>query len=106
MSNRSWVKSSFSDAGGNNCIQVCANTYTVAIRESAEPGQVIRITPSAFRALVRETKASAPACAPDAGRTRRFIPCGAEFRTSRDIEETALSPDATQSFIRSIAREL
>ncbi|MER5783566.1 DUF397 domain-containing protein [Streptomyces mobaraensis] len=60
-----WFKSSFSDAGGNNCVQVCANTPGIALRESSEPEHVIRTSPSAFHSLIREIRAGAPFAASD-----------------------------------------
>ncbi|MFI0736677.1 DUF397 domain-containing protein [Streptomyces sp. NPDC021100] len=56
-----WFKSPLSDAGGNNCVQVCTNTPGIALREGSEPEHGIRTSPSAFRALVRGTRASATA---------------------------------------------
>ncbi|MDT3396951.1 DUF397 domain-containing protein [Streptomyces sp. B1866] len=52
-----WVKSSFSDAGGNNCVELATDGDRVAIRESADPTQVITTRPTALRAFIRAAKA-------------------------------------------------
>ncbi|MFB8114513.1 DUF397 domain-containing protein [Streptomyces sp. NPDC055962] len=52
-----WVKSSFSDAGGNNCVEVAAmEDKRVAIRESDSPDVVLIASYSALHALVLEMK--------------------------------------------------
>ncbi|ADI06708.1 hypothetical protein SBI_03587 [Streptomyces bingchenggensis BCW-1] len=52
MSTLSWLKSSFSDAGGNNCMEVAADGSRIAIRESAEPDAVLTTDRTALRAFV------------------------------------------------------
>ncbi|MER5982198.1 DUF397 domain-containing protein [Streptomyces sp. NPDC001787] len=53
MSDLHWVKSSFSDAGGNNCVEVAAvEGDGVALRESDNPGVLLITSQSALRALV------------------------------------------------------
>ncbi|MEU0626914.1 DUF397 domain-containing protein [Streptomyces sp. NPDC005989] len=57
VSDLHWVKSSFSDAGGNNCVEVAAvEGEGVAIRESDSPGVVLMTSQSALRALVLGVK--------------------------------------------------
>lgn len=57
VSDLHWVKSSFSDAGGNNCVEVAMGEGEgVTLRESDNPGTVVAITQSAMRALVLAIK--------------------------------------------------
>ena len=52
-----WVKSSFSDAGGNNCVEVAAmQRDLVAIRESDSPTALLVTSRAALGALVQELK--------------------------------------------------
>ncbi|MGK5640009.1 DUF397 domain-containing protein [Streptomyces sp. URMC 126] len=60
MPEPTWFKSSFSDAGGNNCIQVCAHAHGIALRESTDPERVIRISASAFHSLIRDSRGASP----------------------------------------------
>ncbi|SCF57786.1 DUF397 domain-containing protein [Streptomyces sp. Ncost-T10-10d] len=58
MSGLHWLKSSFSDAGGNNCVEVAAAEGTdIAIRESARPERIVTTNRAALRALVLGVKA-------------------------------------------------
>ncbi|MFJ1826996.1 DUF397 domain-containing protein [Streptomyces sp. NPDC088178] len=58
MSGLHWQKSSFSDAGGNNCVEVAAAEGTdIAIRESESPERVVTTNRAALRALVLGVKA-------------------------------------------------
>ncbi|MEE1808668.1 DUF397 domain-containing protein [Streptomyces sp. BE133] len=58
MSGLHWQKSSFSDAGGNNCVEVAAAEGTdIAIRESESPQRVVTTNRAALRALVLGVKA-------------------------------------------------
>ncbi|WP_405716743.1 MULTISPECIES: DUF397 domain-containing protein [unclassified Streptomyces] len=58
MSGLHWLKSSFSDAGGNNCVEVAAAEGTdIAIRESETPEHILTTNRSALRALVLAVKA-------------------------------------------------
>ncbi|MGI5340195.1 DUF397 domain-containing protein [Streptomyces sp. CA-181903] len=102
-----WFKSSFSDAGGNNCIEVRVNTPDIAIRESTDLELVIRTSPSAFHSLIRAIRAGVPiaasvhaVCLPVHILRRRVA------YASRDREETALPSAASRRLVRSIAREL
>lgn len=53
-----WLKSSFSDAGGNNCVEVAAtNSDGIALRESDSPAQVLLTGQAVLGALVRGVKA-------------------------------------------------
>ncbi|MFD4901566.1 DUF397 domain-containing protein [Streptomyces sp. NPDC058411] len=48
-----WVKSSFSDAGGNNCVEVAdVDGHSIALRESDSPTVVLSTNRAALRALV------------------------------------------------------
>ncbi|MFF2408838.1 DUF397 domain-containing protein [Streptomyces sp. NPDC058092] len=54
-----WLKSSFSDAGGNNCIEVAAlEGEDVAIRESESPERIVTTDRATLRALVLGLKSS------------------------------------------------
>ncbi|MFH0242281.1 DUF397 domain-containing protein [Streptomyces sp. HK10] len=58
MSELVWTKSSFSEAGGNNCVEVAADDNDgIAVRESTDPGRVLTTDRAAFRALLRGAKA-------------------------------------------------
>lgn len=59
MSDLHWVKSSFSDAGGNNCVEVAtlADDSGVALRESESPGIALIAHQGALRALLATIKA-------------------------------------------------
>ncbi|MFE4956692.1 DUF397 domain-containing protein [Streptomyces sp. NPDC056653] len=51
------MKSSFSDAGGNNCVEVAAVEHEgVAIRESDSPAVILVTSRAALGALVRDLK--------------------------------------------------
>ncbi|MGY0058186.1 DUF397 domain-containing protein [Streptomyces sp. LZ34] len=56
MSTLSWLKSSFSDAGGNNCIELAADGSAIAIRESSEPSTVLATDRTTLRAFVLGVK--------------------------------------------------
>ena len=59
MSDLKWVKSSFSEASGNNCVEVAAaDADRVTLRESESPTVVISTSRTALRALVLGVKAS------------------------------------------------
>ncbi|NEA73257.1 DUF397 domain-containing protein [Streptomyces sp. SID13588] len=64
MSQLQWQKSSFSDSGGENCVELAAAVNgTVLLRESEAPGVVLSTTPARFAAFLDVLKAggSAPA---------------------------------------------
>ncbi len=68
MSELKWQKSSFSEGGAANCVEVATGAAGVThLRESDEPRTVISTTPRAFGALVRRIKTGEF----DAGRVRR-----------------------------------
>lgn len=46
-----WQKSSFSGAGGENCVEVAKTTSAVHLRESEDPGSVLTTTPAQLAAL-------------------------------------------------------
>ncbi|MEU7043178.1 DUF397 domain-containing protein [Streptomyces varsoviensis] len=52
-----WLKSSFSGDGGNNCTGIAAAGSTAARRESETPANLISINRAAPRALVLGIKA-------------------------------------------------
>ncbi|KAK1182336.1 DUF397 domain-containing protein [Streptomyces sp. NBS 14/10] len=56
MSALSWLKSSFSDAGGNNCIEIATDGGTIAMRESSEPETIVTTDRITLRAFVRGVK--------------------------------------------------
>jgi hypothetical protein len=55
MTELTWQKSSFSEAGGANCLHVAARPPVgpVHLRESDQPGTVLTTTPGALAALIR-----------------------------------------------------
>ncbi|MFE2936579.1 DUF397 domain-containing protein [Streptomyces sp. NPDC059278] len=56
----SWVKSSYSDQGGGNCVEVAdvTRTHTVAIRDSKIPdGAALLFTPGAFAGFIAGVQA-------------------------------------------------
>ncbi|MEV6161684.1 DUF397 domain-containing protein [Streptomyces sp. NPDC052052] len=127
MSGLHWVKSSFSDAGGNNCLELAspADEGGVALRESDSPGNVLVTDRDAIRALLLSIKSRCdqgpqePLTRPvaqldtvqlDTSFGGHFIdaptPLG-NYRSLLDLmEESALPPDESRDLIRSIAREL
>ncbi|MCM2420152.1 DUF397 domain-containing protein [Streptomyces sp. RKAG293] len=64
MSQLQWQKSSFSDSGGENCVELAAAPGgAILLRESDAPAVVLRTTPARFAAFLDAIKAdgSAPA---------------------------------------------
>ncbi|WUW19054.1 DUF397 domain-containing protein [Streptomyces sp. NBC_01465] len=62
MSGLQWLKSSFSDSGGNNCVELAAPApHTIALRESDDPATVMTTDRTALRALLRAAQTGAPA---------------------------------------------
>ncbi|MDX3232624.1 DUF397 domain-containing protein [Streptomyces sp. ME19-01-6] len=60
MSRLIWRKSSFSEGGAVNCLEVATGpTGTPHLRESDDPNTVIATTPTALRALLRTIKTGA-----------------------------------------------
>lgn len=53
MSGLHWVKSSYSDEGGNNCVEIALAGNAVAVRDSKKPAAVLTFSPNSFSALVR-----------------------------------------------------
>lgn len=51
-----WCKSSFSEDGGNNCIEVAATNEGVILRESEDPAHTLTARRAAFRALLGSIK--------------------------------------------------
>ncbi|MCX4845032.1 DUF397 domain-containing protein [Streptomyces sp. NBC_00893] len=59
MSELKWFKSSFSEASGNNCIEVAiAEPNGIVLRESEIPAAVISTNRVALRALILGVKTS------------------------------------------------
>ncbi len=57
LSTATWRKSSRSQGGGNNCIEVAVIPGSIAIRDSKDPhGPVHIISPEAFRDLITRIK--------------------------------------------------
>ncbi|MFI5621169.1 DUF397 domain-containing protein [Streptomyces sp. NPDC051567] len=62
MSELVWFKSSYSDAGGNNCVEVAVcEGDGAAIRDSVFPHRVVKVGHAAFAALVSAARAEAGA---------------------------------------------
>ncbi|GGL06660.1 DUF397 domain-containing protein [Streptomyces flaveus] len=54
MTELTWQKSSFSEAGGANCLYVATTpTGTVHLRESDTPDAVLTTTPTTLATLIR-----------------------------------------------------
>ena len=57
LSTAVWRKSSYSQGGGNNCVEVAAVAGAVAIRDSKDPdGPAHVVSPAAFGALLGQIK--------------------------------------------------
>ncbi|CAM5637555.1 MULTISPECIES: DUF397 domain-containing protein [Streptomyces] len=52
-----WLKSSFSEASGNNCVEIASTGSHVSLRESEDLRRVITTGPKAFRSLLVGIKA-------------------------------------------------
>ncbi|MFD8382809.1 DUF397 domain-containing protein [Streptomyces sp. NPDC059679] len=60
MSRLIWRKSSFSEGGALNCVEVATDpTGTLHLRESDDPHTVITTTPTTLHALLRTIKTGA-----------------------------------------------
>lgn len=58
MSTLQWSKSSHSDSGEGECVEVARTSAHVAVRDSKNPrGPVLTFDPSAWQALIMEIKA-------------------------------------------------
>ncbi|MFD4629708.1 DUF397 domain-containing protein [Streptomyces sp. NPDC058284] len=67
MSELKWLKSSFSEASGNNCVEVAATgTDHIALRESDSPAHVLATDRAALEALMRSVKHRGHAATPPA----------------------------------------
>ncbi|MEU5273405.1 DUF397 domain-containing protein [Streptomyces hygroscopicus] len=58
MSDLTWQKSSFSEAGAANCVELATSPDGIRIRESDQPDAVLRTTPAALRSFIRAVKAA------------------------------------------------
>ncbi|MDJ0342675.1 DUF397 domain-containing protein [Streptomyces sp. H10-C2] len=57
MSQLRWQKSSFSEGGAANCVELAAGPAgTPHLRESDDPARVVTTTPAALRAFLRAVK--------------------------------------------------
>ncbi|MCC3768796.1 DUF397 domain-containing protein [Streptomyces sp. UNOC14_S4] len=54
-----WCKSSFSDQPDGACVELALHRDCILLRESDDPGPVIRVVPSGLRALLNGIKADA-----------------------------------------------
>ena len=60
MSELKWIKSSFSEASGNACVEIAVcDDGGIAIRDSVFPTQSIRASQAAFAALVVDMRVGA-----------------------------------------------
>jgi Domain of unknown function (DUF397) len=54
----SWRKSSYSSSNGGNCVEVAATPYTIAVRDSKNPGDAtLAFVRDSWQAFTRRTKA-------------------------------------------------
>jgi hypothetical protein len=53
-----WQKSSFSGAGGENCLELAHTAPHVLLRESDTPADVLALPPKGLLALIRSLKVS------------------------------------------------
>lgn len=51
-----WQKSSFSGAGGENCVEVARTEAHLLLRESDTPANVLALPPRGLLALIRSLK--------------------------------------------------
>ncbi|MFE7034210.1 DUF397 domain-containing protein [Streptomyces sp. NPDC057621] len=56
MPELTWLKSSFSEASGNNCVEVAATEDGTALRESDEPGRILAVRTESLSALLAAVK--------------------------------------------------
>ncbi|OMI34064.1 DUF397 domain-containing protein [Streptomyces sparsogenes] len=54
-----WQKSSYSGAGGENCVELARRAVTTLIRESDDPHVVLATTPKRLAAFIAAAKAGA-----------------------------------------------
>ncbi|MFJ7772589.1 DUF397 domain-containing protein [Streptomyces sp. NPDC097107] len=52
MSALKWIKSSYSEASGNNCVEVARMQTGVALRDSKRPADVIVVGRASLSALI------------------------------------------------------
>jgi hypothetical protein len=60
LSRANWVKSSYSNGQGGNCVECAASLHgIVAVRDSKDPdGPKLTLTPAQWRAFTRQIKTS------------------------------------------------
>ncbi|MET9297601.1 DUF397 domain-containing protein [Streptomyces sp. NPDC003077] len=51
-----WQKSSFSEGGAPNCVEVATDSAGIYVRESEAPAEAIATSPAALRGMVRSVK--------------------------------------------------
>ncbi|MDQ0811037.1 hypothetical protein QFZ63_002751 [Streptomyces sp. B3I7] len=58
LSRLQWIKSSFSEASGNACVEIASTSPEhIALRESESPARVLTTDRAALGSLVRSVKA-------------------------------------------------
>lgn len=60
MSALKWFKSSYSEASGNNCVEVAWTQTGVALRDSKRPADVIVIGRTSLGALIEGFRSGSP----------------------------------------------
>ena len=54
----SWRKSSYSTSNGGNCVEIGADSHTIAVRDSKNPDRAaLAFTRDTWQAFIRRTKA-------------------------------------------------
>ncbi|MFE9368570.1 DUF397 domain-containing protein [Streptomyces sp. NPDC006711] len=54
---KAWTKSSYSNDGSGNCVEIAELTATIAVRDSKQPaGLAFQISPTAFSAFLAFAK--------------------------------------------------
>ncbi|MET8948756.1 DUF397 domain-containing protein [Streptomyces sp. NPDC004542] len=53
-----WLKSSFSEASGNNCVEIASIADAVALRESEDPVKILTTERGPLLSLIRSLKGS------------------------------------------------
>ncbi|MFJ5550660.1 DUF397 domain-containing protein [Streptomyces sp. NPDC093225] len=52
-----WIKSSYSEEGGNNCVEVAPLGPRIGVRDSKRPEPVVSLAPAAFTAFLGHLRA-------------------------------------------------
>ncbi|MFE2096121.1 DUF397 domain-containing protein [Streptomyces sp. NPDC059468] len=68
MTTLRWFKSSYSDAGGGQCVEVAPCPHTIHIRDSKNPtGPRLSVSPTAWAGFLRYSQGSVAGSADPAG---------------------------------------